>query len=595
MLVISERFWDRVSRKLPQYLQGFVPKFFRTLKDPYTLNEFRRDFFAGITVAIVALPLSMALAIASGGTPDQGLFTAIVGGFLISLMGGSRFQIGGPTGAFVVVVYNVIDKFGYDGLVVATIMAGMMLIAAGLLRLGSFVKYVPYPVVTGFTAGIAVILFSSQIKDLFGLSIEKVPGEFIDKWMTFFEFRETVHMPTLGVAMITLCTILLIRRYRPHWPNFLISVVLGASLVYFFKMPVHTIGSEFGGIPSGLPMPRLPQNVSFEQIKLLIPSAFTIAFLAGIESLLSAVVADGMTGDKHISNCELVAEGTANMASVLFGGLPVTGAIARTVANIRAGAYSSASGMLHSVFLMLFMLFLAPLAAYVPLPCLAGVLVIVAWNMSGIDQIRLLLQAPQFGDRLTMIVTFLLTIFVDLNTAIQVGVVLASLIFMHRMSVTFAVENNASLSDENQGESLSSFDLVGNLPEGVVAFRISGPLFFGAASQLSDFFDKVINPPKIIILRMGSVPMMDATAVNILTDFIAKCRQMGVKIIIANAKKQPKSVLKWEVVQRHLSLSVYWAPDFIQALAVAQSLLPPPEPEAEINETEIKVEAQSVG
>ena len=400
------------------YFQGFVPKFFRVFKEAYTVGEFRRDLTAGITVAIVALPLSMALAIASGTTPDRGLFTAIVAGFLISFLGGSRFQIGGPTGAFVVVIFNIIAAYGYNGLALATIMAGLMLILA----------------------------------------------------------------------------------------------------VFFFDLPVDTIGSKFGGIPDGLPVPSLP-SFSWEEIVLLFPSAFTIAFLAGIESLLSAVVADGMTGDRHLSNCELVAEGTANVVSVLFGGIPATGAIARTATNIRAGAYSPVAGMIHAAVLLLFMVFLAPLASYVPLAGLAAVLVIVAWNMSGFDKIRLLLSA-QMGDRLTMIVTFLLTVFVDLNTAIEVGVVMASLIFMHRMSINFAVESNLQLTDEHKHEMLSSTDFVGNLPEGVVAFRISGPLFFGAASRLTDFFDTLPNPPEIVILRMGSVPMMDATAVNILVDFI---------------------------------------------------------------------------
>lgn len=571
MQFISREKWYRFSRNMPLYFQGFVPKFFRVFKENYTFSELRRDITAGVTVAIVALPLSMALAIASGTTPDRGLFTAIVAGFLISLLGGSRFQIGGPTGAFVVVIYNIIAAYGYNGLALATIMAGLMLILAGFFRLGALIKYIPYPVVTGFTAGIAVIIFSSQIKDLFGLQIDSVPAEIIEKWQAFFAYKHTFDPASTAIAFSTLAVMLLLRKFAPRLPNFLIGVVVGAVAVYAFHLPVDTIGSKFGGIPDSLPMPSFP-TFSWEELALLFPSAFTIAFLAGIESLLSAVVADGMTGDRHLSNCELVAEGTANVASVLFGGIPATGAIARTATNIRAGAYSSVSGMIHAVALLLFMVFLAPLASFVPLAGLAAVLVIVAWNMSGFDKIRLLMSA-QMGDRLTMIVTFLLTVFVDLNTAIEVGVVMASLIFMHRMSVNFAVESDLQLTDEHKHEMLSSTDFVGNLPDGVVAFRISGPLFFGAASRLTEFFDTLPNPPKIIILRMGSVPMMDATAVNILVDFIKQCRERKTKIIVSNAKDQPRKVLKMEIIKRRLNTTVAWAARFRQALSLSERLV----------------------
>lgn len=562
---------SRYSAVFTKYMQGFVPKFFRTMRENYSFKDFKRDCVAGLTVAIIALPLSMALAIASGTTPDRGLFTAIVAGFLISFLGGSRFQIGGPTGAFVVVIYNIIAQYGYDGLAVATMMAGAMLMLAGFFKLGSLIKYIPYPVVTGFTAGIAVIIFSSQIKDLFGLQMESVPAEFIDKWIAFFKAAPTVCGAATGVAFACLAIIVLLRKYRPSYPGFLISVIVGSVCVALLNLPIDTIGSKFGGIPSGLPKPALPA-FSLDTAMRLFPSAFTIAFLAGIESLLSAVVADGMSGDRHLSNCELVAEGAGNIASVIFGGVPATGAIARTAANIRAGAYSSVAGMMHAVFLLLFMIFLAPLAAYVPLASLAAVLVMVAWNMSGFERIRLLMSA-QAGDRLTMIVTFLLTVFVDLNTAIEVGVVMACLIFMHRMSISFAVENNVMLSDENKDERLDSPDFVGSLPEGVATFKISGPLFFGAASRLTDFFDNQPNPPKVVILRMGSVPMMDATAVTILTDFIQRCRARGAKLIVANAKKQPKNVLKWQIVKLRLSTSVAWAASFRRALELAETFV----------------------
>lgn len=558
--------------KYSEYFQSFIPKFFRTLhSDKYTLSCLKKDVVAGITVAIVALPLSMALAIASGVGPDKGLFTAIIAGFLISLMGGSRFQVGGPTGAFVVVIYNIINQHGYDGLAVATMMAGIILIVAGFFKLGSMIKYIPYPVVTGFTAGIAVIIFSSQMRDLFGLQMASVPAEFLEKWIAYFKAASSFDNATTIVAMITLLIMILIRKFRPYWPLFLIGVVVGSVMVAGLHLPVDTIGTKFGGIPSNLPKPSLP-NCSWEMISLLLPSAFTIAFLAGIESLLSAVVADGMTGDRSLSNCELVAEGIGNFMSVIFGGIPATGAIARTATNIRSGAYSSVAGMVHAIAMLLFMLFLSKLASYIPLASLAAVLVIVSWNMSGFDRIRLLMSA-QNGDRLTMIVTFLLTIFVDLNTAIEVGFIMACLIFMHRMSISFAVENDCKITDERGHEGLNAKDWAFNLPEGVAAFHINGPLFFGAASRLTAFFDTIPNPPKVVILRMGGVPMMDATAVNILTDFIKKSRQNNARVIISNYRPQPRKVLKTEIVKNRLNKTVWWSPNFDQALTLAKEFV----------------------
>jgi SulP family sulfate permease len=424
----------------------FVPKLITVLQQGYGLAEFRRDAIAGLTVAIVALPLAMALAIASGTTPDKGLVTAIVAGFFISALGGSRFQIGGPTGAFVVVVFNVIAQHGYDGLLVATFMASLMLIAAGFGRLGNWIKYIPEPVVTGFTAGIAVIIFSSQVQDLFGLSIDTVPAEFIEKWHAFWLHRDTFNLNAIAIAGGSLAIIIGLRHFAPKLPGFLLAVIAGSLAVWALQMPVPTIGSRFGEISGALPMPQWP-TITFTMMRDLLPSAFTIAFLAGVESLLSAMVADGMTGRRHRSNCELVAQGVANFASTLFGGLPATGAIARTATNIRAGAHSPVAGMLHAVLLLVFMLLLAKLIAYIPLATLAAVLVIVAWNMSERDRFRHLLAAPP-GDRAVLLITFALTILVDLTVAIEVGVVLAAMLFMHRMANAVAIQSHQSLIEE---------------------------------------------------------------------------------------------------------------------------------------------------
>ncbi len=524
----------------------YIPKLVTVLREGYGFSHFRADLLAGLTVAIVALPLAMALAIASGTTPDKGLLTAVVAGFLISAFGGSRFQIGGPTGAFVVVVFNVIAQYGYDGLVLATLMAGLILIVAGLLRFGTWIKYIPEPVVTGFTAGIAVIIFSSQIKDLFGLQMDEVPAEFFDKWAAFWEARDTLSPSNLVIALGALAAIILLRRYAPRLPAFLIAVV-GASLaVWLFDLPVETIGSRFGGIPQSLPWPEMPQ-VSMARIAELIPSAFTIAFLAGVESLLSAVVADGMTGRRHRSNCELVAQGIANAGSALFGGMPATGAIARTATNIKTGARSPVAGILHAAFILAFMVFLAPLADAIPLASLAAVLVIVAWNMSEIDKFRHLMTAP-LGDRLILLVTFGLTVMVDLTVAIEVGVVLAAIVFMHRMAEVAAVTLGVEWFDEDVDDfepgANGSPDQRLALPEGVEVFQLRGPLFFGAASRLGDMLDSIGRPPRVFIVRMGDVPLIDSTGVGALESFVRRCTENGTLVIASNIQKQPRAILK---------------------------------------------------
>lgn len=501
---------------------GLVPKLVTVLRQGYRLADLRSDALAGLTVAIVALPLAMALAIASGAAPETGLVTVVVAGLLISALGGSRTQIGGPTGAFVVVVANVIHLHGFDGLVLATLMAGIILAAAAVTRLGNFMRYIPEPVVTGFTAGIAVIIFSSQVKDFLGLTIADLPAAVLPQWQSLFAHLSTISWPTALLSVGALALILVLRRFAPKVPGFLLAVVLGAVVVSVFHLPVATIGSRFGGLEASLPMPHLPV-ITLQRLAELLPSALTIAFLAGIESLLSAVVADGMTGGRHRPNAELLAQGVANAASALVGGLPATGAIARTATNIRAGARSPVAGVLHALFVLAVMLVLAPLAVYIPLASLAAILMVVAWNMSEVDRMRHLMSAP-LGDRVLLLMTFALTVAVDLTVAIAAGVVLAAVLFMHRMAESASVAPSADGEEE---------DARARLPAGVEVFEVRGPLFFGAAARLSEVLDQIGQPPRVFILRMEDVPLVDATGVAALQDFLRRCQSAGTKVILS--------------------------------------------------------------
>lgn len=550
----------------------FVPKLYTVLREGYRARDFRDDAVAGLTVAIVALPLAMALAIASGTTPDKGLITAIVAGFLISALGGSRFQIGGPTGAFVVVVFNVIHAHGYDGLVLATLMAGAMLLVAGIARFGDWIKYIPDPVVTGFTSGIAVIIFSSQIGDLFGLSLANLPAEFVAKWEAFWDARGSVNLWAAGVAFGALGVIIALRRLAPKWPGFLIAVIAASLLVYLLNFPVDTIGSRFGGIPSSLPMPHWPE-ITVVRLQELLPSAFTIAFLAGVESLLSAMVADGMTGRRHRSNCELVAQGGANIASALFGGMPATGAIARTATNIRSGARSPLAGIIHALFLLLFILLLSPLAAFIPMASLAAILVVVAWNMSEVDKFRALMRAPR-GDQFVLLLTFGLTVMVDLTVAIEVGVVLAAVLFMHRMSQVDALQHGIKLLEGDMDDLTrlpnGGYTQRDTLPEGVEVYRLRGPLFFGNAARLGDILDAIFGPwPRIIILRMRDVPMIDASGVGALEEFLRRCEAHGTGVIVTGILPQPRQVLERMGLSTGSAL-LRFTDDFPAAIALAR-------------------------
>ena len=546
----------------------FLPKLITTFAEGYRLADLRGDSVAGLTVAIVALPLAMALAVASGADPGIGLVTAIIAGFLISALGGSRFQIGGPTGAFIPVVYAIIVAHGYDGLVLATLMAGALLVVAGLLRVGTLMKYLPQPLITGFTAGIAVIIFASQLKDLFGLTTPDLPAEFLPKLAAIWHYRGTFEPWALVLAVSAIAIIVLTRRLAPSAPGFLFAVVGTSLATLAFDLPVDTIGSRFGGIPSTLPALHLPA-VDLARVVSLIPAALTIAFLAGIESLLSAVVADGMTGRRHRSNTELIGQGVANVGSALFGGLPATGAIARTATNIRAGARSPVAGMLHALFLLGVVLWASGLARYVPLPALAGVLAVVAWNMSEHGHFRHTLSAAPRGDKAVLLVTFALTVFVDLTVAIQAGMVLAAFSFMHRMAQMVEVGSGVRLIGDE--DALGEEDQRADLPRDVEVYRISGPLFFGAANRLDNLMDQLYGKPRCFILRMRQVPLIDASGVHSLQGLIDRCRRKGIVLIVSGLQAQPMQVIRrMGIADRPGEL--HFVADFAAACALAREL-----------------------
>ncbi|HKX79570.1 MAG TPA: sulfate permease [Novosphingobium sp.] len=549
---------------------AFRPKLATVIREGYSASTFRADAVAGLTVAIVALPLAMALGIASGTSPDKGLVTAVIAGFLISALGGSRVQVGGPTGAFVVVIFNVIAKHGYDGLLIATLLAGLILILAGVFRLGQMIKYIPHPVVTGFTAGIAVIIASSQVKDFLGLSIDKVPADFIPKWQAYLATISTISWATLGVGAGALAIVIGSRKLAPKLPAFLIAVVVSSIAVAVLKLPVDTIGSRFPDIPAGLPMPSLPE-ISLAKVNAVLPSAFTIAFLAGIEALLSAVVADGMAGTRHRSNQELIGQGIANLGSALFGGLPATGAIARTATNIRSGAKTPVAGIMHAVLLLFFILFATDLMAYVPMAALAAILFMVAWGMSEYEQFLALLRMPN-GDRAVLLLTFGLTVLVDLTVAIGVGVTLASLLFMARMAEAVEVDAGVTRDPELDIEDIHQRDA---LPAGVEVFRINGPFFFGVAGELLDTLRRVGEPPQVIILRMRLVPLLDSSGVQALEKFIEQARIAGTRVILSGVRPQPFVMLKRARLGR-ASGKLLYASNYTKARSLALGLLEEP-------------------
>jgi len=532
---------------------AFKPKLLTTLRH-YNKQQFTTDLLAGIIVGIVALPLAIAFGIASGVTPEKGIITAIVAGLIVSVLGGSKVQIGGPTGAFIIIIYGIIQQYGFEGLTIATLMAGVFLIMFGVLHLGTIIKYIPYPIVVGFTSGIALTIFTTQIKDLFGLTMESVPSDFIEKWVAYIGSFGTIDLWSAGVGIGSVAVIAawpMIAKYNnvlKKLPGSLIAIIVMTVAVLLLKQyagveSVETIGDRFS-ISNQLPDAEMP-SISWNVIKGLVSPAITIAILGAIESLLSATVADGVIGDRHDSNTELIAQGVANLASPIFGGIPATGAIARTMTNINNGGRTPVAGIVHAAVLLLIFLFLMPLAQYIPMACLAGVLVIVSYNMSGWRSFASIMKNPK-SDVIVLVVTFLLTVIFDLTIAIEVGLICACLLFMRRMAETTDVK---VISDEIDPEEEQSDFQMGNLehltiPEGVEVYEINGPYFFGAGNKFEDLMATLGHKrPKVRIIRMRKVPFVDSTGIHNLTNLCAMSQKEGIQVVLSGVNPKVHAVL----------------------------------------------------
>lgn len=542
------------------------PKLFDVLKG-YTKEQAMKDIISGIIVAIIALPLSIALAIASGVGPEQGLYTAIIAGFFISFFGGSRVQIGGPTAAFVVIIYGIVQSYGTDGLVVATIMAGIILVLMGIFHFGSLIKYIPYTITTGFTCGIAVTLFFGQMKDFLGLKMESVPSEFLEKMIAYGKHITTTDLTTLAIGLLAIVILLVWPKITDKIPGSLVAIIVTTAVVYFAKLPVNTIGSVYGELSSSFPSFHLP-NVSFSLIRELISPAFTIAILAGIESLLSAVVSDGMISDNHKSNAELVGQGLGNIFSGLFGGIPATGAIARTAANVKNGGRTPIAGITHCVTLTIILVVLMPLASLIPMTTLAAVLLIVAWNMADWKSFARLCKTAPKSDILVLVATFVLTVFFDLVVAIEVGVVLAAILFMKRMSETADVNKWKYLDspDITPGEAEKLVDI----PHSIRVFEITGPLFFAASEQLLRIHTG--NRTKVMIIRMRSVPAIDASAMKALRELTEAAKKKNITMVFSHVNEQPYSVMEKDRFIEYVGEENF-CPNIVEALDRAEALI----------------------
>lgn len=530
------------------------PKLITVIKEGYSLKKFVPDLIAGVIVGIVALPLAIAFAIASGVKPEQGLYTAVVAGFIVSCLSGSRVQIGGPTGAFIVIVYAIVQKYGYDGLATATLMAGVGLIIMGFFRLGDVIKYIPYPVTVGFTSGIALIIFAAQIRDFLGLTGGAVPAEFIEKIRYYAGHINTLQFQAVSIGLLTLLIIIYWPRVTRRIPGSFVAIILTTLIVKILHLPVETIGSRFGGVPNTLPIPHMP-NISLDLIRKMSSPALTIAVLAGIESLLSAVVADGMTGNRHRSNMELIAQGVANVASPIMGGIPATGAIARTATNIKNGGRTPFAGIIHAITLLLILIFFGPWASLIPMATLAGILIIVAYNMSEWHLFVKLFRSPK-SDVIILLATFLLTVFIDLTVAIEVGVVLAAFLFMRRMSEATQVGYiTDSLTDQEKDEE----DMVDqsrisekDIPGEVEVFEINGPFFFGAVDKFKDTIRGLEKKPDVLILRMRHVPTIDASGLSALENVFGLSERDGTRIILAGLQSGPHKKMKRAGLLKHI-------------------------------------------
>ncbi|WP_337558897.1 SulP family inorganic anion transporter [Phocaeicola plebeius] len=525
----------------------FRPKLFTMMKT-YTKADFMTDLMAGIIVGIVALPLAIAFGIASGVSPEKGIITAIVAGFIISFLGGSKVQIGGPTGAFIVIIYGIIQEYGIDGLMVATMMAGVLLILLGIFKLGTVIKFIPYPIIIGFTSGIAVTIFTTQIADIFGLDFkgEKVPGDFIGKWILYFHHFDTVNWWNVIVSVVSVFIIAITPKFSKKVPGSLVAIILVTVGVYCLKMYggitcIDTIGDRFS-IKAQLPEAAVPA-LDWEAIKNQFPVAITIAVLGAIESLLSAAVADGVIGDRHDSNTELIAQGIANFVSPIFGGIPATGAIARTMTNINNGGKSPVAGIVHAVVLLLILLFLMPLAQYIPMACLAGVLVIVSYNMSGWRVFKGLLKNPK-SDVAVLLITFFLTVIFDLTVAIEVGLVIACVLFMKRVMETTKISVITDEIDPNNESDLEVHEEHLMIPQGVEVYEINGPYFFGIATKFEEIMSRLGDRPKIRIIRMRKVPFIDSTGIHNLTTLCEMSQKENIHIILSGVNEKVHKVLE---------------------------------------------------
>ena len=525
----------------------FKPKLLSTLKN-YSKENFMADLMAGIIVGIVALPLAIAFGIASGVSPEKGIITAIVAGFIISLLGGSKVQIGGPTGAFIVIIYGIIQAYGISGLTVATLMAGVLLILLGVFKLGAVIKFIPYPIIVGFTSGIALTIFTTQIADIFGLQFgdEKVPGDFIGKWMLYFKHFDTVNWWNAIVSFVSVFIIAITPKFSKKIPGSLVAIVFVTLAVYLMKTYggitcIDTIGDRFT-IQSQLPDAVVPE-LNWEAIKNLFPVAITIAVLGAIESLLSAAVADGVIGDRHDSNTELIAQGVANVVAPIFGGIPATGAIARTMTNINNGGKTPVAGMIHAVVLLLILLLLMPLAQYIPMACLAGVLVIVSYNMSGWRTFKGLLKNPK-SDVSVLLITFFLTVIFDLTIAIEWGLVLACVLFMRRVMETTEISVIKDEIDPNKESDLEVHEEHLIIPEGVEVYEINGPYFFGIATKFEEMMANMGERPKVRIIRMRKVPFIDSTGVHNLTNLCDMCKKDNIQVVLSGVNEKVQKVLE---------------------------------------------------
>jgi len=543
------------------------PKLLTVFREGYSWRLFLSDLGAGVTVGIVALPLAIAFAIASGVKPEQGLYTAIVAGFVIAALGGSRAQISGPTGAFIVIIYSIVRQHGYEGLAVATLLAGAMLIAMGLARMGALLKFVPYPVTVGFTGGIAVIIFSSQIRDFLGLTMDEVPAGFVEKWIAYRQSAASFNPWALALGCGALLLSLALPKLTRRIPGPLVAIVAVTAVAQLAHLPVETIGSRFGSVPSHLPFPHLPQ-MSWRLVREMFPSAVTIALLAALESLLAAVVADGMMGTRHRSNMELVAQGTGNIFSVIFGGIPATGAIARTATNIKSGGRTPVSGMVHAVTLALILVFFGRWAALIPMTALAATLLIVAYNMSEWRAFMKLFRSPK-SDIAVLLTTFLLTVLIDLTVAIQVGVMLAAFLFLKRMSEETRVSViTQELSEEDEETATRDISTL-SIPPEVEVFEIYGSLFFGAIDRFRDAIRRIEKKPRAMVLRMRHVPSIDASGLQSLEELLASCRRSHVALILSAVAPQPMEAMRQSGLLERLGAGNL-AKDVYEALDIAR-------------------------